>query len=791
MKMMNKSYVIKRDGRREDVHFDKITSRLNKLTYGLDDSIDTVDITQKVISQMSKGIKTTELDILSAQVAATMMSHHPDYGILASRIEISNLHKSTSKSFIDVVEKLYSNKTLIDGEYIDCPLVSEHVYHQSKEHSNRIDSVIIHSRDYEFSYFGFKTLEKSYLIRISDRIIERPQHLYMRVALGIATNIDNAIEIYENISNQFFTFATPTMFNAGTPRPQMSSCFLLAMQDDSIDGIYDTLKQCAKISKYSGGIGLSISNVRASGSYIKGTNGKSNGIVPMLKVFDNTARYVDQGGQKRKGSFAIYIEPWHAEIESFLDLKKNIGKDEVRARDLFYALWVPDLFMKRVETDSNWSLFCPSKVKSLYDTYGEEFEKLYVSYEELGFATKVIKARSLWNHILESQVETGVPYMMYKDACNKKSNQKNLGTIRSSNLCCEIVQYSSKDEVAVCNLSSIALPKFVTKDGMFDFDKLVEVTRLITRSLNRIIDLNFYPVEEARRSNMKNRPIGIGVQGLADVFFKMGLPYTSEKAKELNRDIFETIYYAACFESCEIAKKDGPYESYPGSPISQGLFSFDLWETKPSKRWNWENLRIEIKTHGIRNSLLTAPMPTASTSQILDNTECFEPPTYLLYTRGVLHGNYFVVNKYLISDLIKHGCWNEEQRLDLIANNGSVQNMNVPSVIKEVYKTVWEIKQKDIIDMAADRGPFIDQSQSMNIHMSSVSHAKLSSMHFYAWKVKKLKTGMYYLRTQSVAPAVKVTVPQDVVDKAKKTEENMAVLSCSIDNKEDCLMCGS
>lgn len=830
-------YVIKRDGLRESVKFDKITARIEKLCYGLDPAyVQPVDVALKVVNGLYDGVKTTELDNLAAETAASMTTKHPDYAILAARIAISNLHKETNKSFSGTIKKLYQYEDPKTGE--NASLISREVYDVVRQHAALLDSTIIYDRDYGYDYFGYKTLEKSYLLKLDGRIAERPQHMLMRVAVGIhMEDIDAAIETYNLLSEKWFTHATPTLFNAGTPKPQMSSCFLLTMKDDSIDGIYDTLKQTAKISQSAGGIGLSIHNVRATGTYIKGTNGTSNGIVPMLRVFNDTARYVDQGGGKRKGSFAIYLEPWHADVFDFLDLKKNSGKEEGRARDLFYALWTPDLFMKRVEDDDVWSLFCPHECPGLADCYGKEFEELYERYEREGRARRTIKAQELWFKILESQTETGTPYMLYKDAANKKSNQKNLGTIKSSNLCTEIIEYTAADEIAVCNLASIALPKFIKRDPdgimRFDHQKLYEVTKTATRNLNKIIDINYYPVEEARRSNMRHRPIGIGIQGLADAFIMLRMPFESDEARRLNEDIFETIYFGAMTSSMEQAKESGPYETWKGSPISEGIFQFDMWErdgvpVKPkSNRWDWESLRKDVVGHGVRNSLLLAPMPTASTSQILGNNECFEPYTSNIYTRRVLSGEFVVVNKHLLKDLVKLGLWNDAMKNNLILANGSVQAIpNIPQNIKDLYKTVWEIKQKHIIDMAADRGAYICQSQSLNIHIQDSNFGKLTSMHFYAWKAG-LKTGMYYLRTKAAADAVKFTVvqpqaepqlepvtaeavtvekPLDYVQYAKEhaqnatpqpvpmvtdLEQQYAAMTCSLDDPEGCEACGS
>jgi len=787
-------YVIKRDGRKESVKFDKITARVKKLCYGLNPLVDPTAVAMKVIEGLYEGVTTEKLDNLASEVSAAMATKHPDYGYLASRIAISNLHKKTNKSFFATVTDLYNYIDPKTGE--SAKLIADDVYDIIKNNADVLDSAVIHDRDFGYDYFGFKTLERSYLLKINGQIVERPQHMLMRVSVGIhKDDIEAAIKTYNLMSERWFTHATPTLFNAGTPKPQMSSCFLLTMKDDSIDGIYDTLKQCAKISQSAGGIGLSIHNIRATGSYIKGTNGESNGIIPMLRVFNDTARYVDQGGGKRKGSFAIYLEPWHADIFDFLDLRKNHGKEERRARDLFFALWTNDLFMQRVEDDAEWTLMCPNECPGLADTYGDEFKALYERYEKEGKGRKTIKAQELWFAILESQVETGTPYMLYKDACNSKSNQKNLGVIKSSNLCTEIIEYTAPDEVAVCNLASLALPMFV-KDGKFDFDKLFEVTYTVTKNLNKIIDHNYYPVAEAKNSNLRHRPIGLGVQGLADAFILMRYPFTSDEAKQLNKDIFETIYYAGLVASKDLAKAEGAYETFKGSPASEGIFQFDMWGVEPSNRWEWDVLREEVKEHGIRNSLLLAPMPTASTSQILGNNECFEPYTSNIYSRRTLSGEFAVVNKHLLRDLTKLGLWNDDMKNRLIAANGSIQDFpEIPENIKELYKTVWEIKQKDILDMAADRGAYIDQSQSLNVFMASPNFGKLTSMHFYAWK-KGLKTGMYYLRTKAATDAIKFTVDKKALENtpeitAKSIEEKEAQIACSIDNPDDCEACGS
>lgn len=781
--------VIKRDGRRESVKFDKITARIEKLCYGLDGNyIDPIEVSKKVIDGLYDGVTTVELDKLAAETAASLTAKHPEYAKLAARIAISNLHKETSKSFSNSMKRLYTYVDPKTNEH--APLISTEVYGIIKKNAALFDSSIIYDRDFNYDFFGFKTLERSYLLKCDGKPVERPQHMLMRVAIGIhGEDIKSALETYHLMSEKWFTHATPTLFNAGTPKPQMSSCFLLQVQDDSIDGIYDTLKQCAKISQSAGGIGLAVHKIRATGSYIKGTNGVSNGLVPMLRNFDMTARYVDQGGGKRKGSFAIYLEPWHADVFEFLELKKNHGKEELRARDLFYAMWTPDLFMQRVEENGEWSLFCPHEAPGLHECHSEEFEKLYTKYEKEGRARRTIKAQELWFAILESQTETGTPYMLYKDACNKKSNQKNLGTIQSSNLCTEIVEYTAPDEVAVCNLASIALPMFI-ENGEYNHQKLYEVTKVITRNLNKVIDRNYYPVKEAENSNVRHRPIGLGVQGLADTFSVLRIAFTSDEAKKLNKEIHETIYFAAMESSMELSKIDGPYQTYEGSPVSKGIFQFDMWGVTPdSGRWDWTKLKQSVKKHGVRNSLLVAPMPTASTSQILGNNECFEPYTSNIYSRRVLSGEFVVVNKHLMKDLIELGIWNDDLKNKLIAANGSVQNITeIPQDIKDLYKTVWEIKQKDLIDMAADRGAYIDQSQSFNVHMQNPNFGKLTSMHFYAWK-KGLKTGMYYLRTKAAADAIKFTVDQASLKSGEA--QKVADMACSLDNPEDCEACGS
>lgn len=812
--------VLKRNGKREDVSFDKITARVKKLCYGLDSKfVDSIEISKRVILGLYNGVTTSELDNLAAETAASLAAVHPDNAILAARIAVSNLHKNTNKSFSETMEGLY--------QYIDpitnqkAGLISDETIEVIRQNADRLDSAIIYDRDYSFDYFGFKTLERSYLLRMNKKVVERPQHLLMRASVGIhGSNIDAAIETYNLMSEKWFIHATPTLFNAGTPKPQLSSCFLLSMTDDSITGIFETLSRCAKISQSAGGIGVSIHNVRAKGSYIKGTGGTSNGIIPMLKVFNDTARYVDQGGGKRKGAFAVYLEPWHADIHEFLELKKNHGKEEARARDLFYAMWIPDLFMQRVKDDQEWSLFCPNEAPGLCDTYGSEFEALYHKYEKEGKARKVIRAQELWFTILESQIETGTPYILFKDAANKKSNQKNLGTIRSSNLCTEIIEYTAPDEVAVCNLASISLSKFVS-DRIFDFKKLESVTRVITRNLNRIIDINYYPIPEAKNSNFRHRPIGIGVQGLADAFILMRMAFDSEAAATLNKQIFETIYYAAVSESCAMAKIDGPYQTFQGSPMSQGIFQFDMWNVNPTEnRYDWNSLKKEVIKYGVRNSLLLAPMPTASTSQILGNNECFEPYTSNFYTRRTLSGEYMVVNKHLLEDLIKLGLWNSEMKETLMVQNGSIQNIpSIPQELKDLYKTAYEISQRAIIDMSADRGAYICQSQSLNLFMENVTFGKLSSMHFHSWQ-KGLKTGMYYLRTKAAVDPIKFTLSEkhqrkyvNIIDlpqtdnlsntvshqyqqeeintliQSTSPIENQEGLSCTME--DGCLMCGS
>ena len=832
--------VIKRDGSSEPLKFDKISNRIRKMTYGLNnDFIDVLEISQKVIAGIFDGITTEALDNLAAETAASLVPKHPDYSLLASRIAVSRLHKTTKKKFSETIQDLY---TYIDPETgKPASLINDGTYNVVMENKDTFDSAVIHDRDFNFEYFGFKTLEKSYLLKLYGQVAETPQHMYMRVSVGIwGADIKNALKTYELLSTHMMTHATPTLFNAGTRKPQLSSCFLLTTSDDSIAGIYKTLTDVAVISQNAGGIGLAIHNVRATGSYIRGTNGTSNGIIPMLKVFNETARYVDQGGGKRKGSFAIYLEPWHADVEDFLELRKNTGKEERRARDLFLALWIPDLFMERVEKDLNWSLFSPSEVPGLHEVYGQKFVDLYTKAESEGKARRTVKARDLWSKILESQIETGTPYILYKDAANRKSNQQNLGTIKSSNLCTEIIEYTDKDEQAVCNLASIPVNKFLkSKDNRtskivrgkcdVDHELLYSVSYQTAINLNQVIDVNYYPTPETEKSNMRHRPIGIGVQGLADLYAVMGIPFTSEEARRTNSEIFETIYFAAMTASKDLAIKQGPYETFKGSPLSEGKFQFNLWNTEDSElsgRWDWESLRKEVVEHGVRNSLLLAPMPTASTAQIMGNNEAFEPFTSNIYTRRTLSGEYVLVNKHLVKDLIALGLWSEDIKNMIILGKGSVQHIpSIPDDIKEVYRTVWEIKQKDLIEMSADRGKFICQSQSLNLFIEGVNAAKLTAAHFHSWRLG-LKTGMYYLRTKSAADAltglgidmskyksVEAKVEPTVVqtpppvtptprreepemimsseDLAKLAEKMEADIVCSLDNPEDCLSCGS
>ncbi len=844
--------VIKRNGKKELVMLDKILDRITQQTYGLDQKwIVPFEVAQKVIEGIMPDIQTSVLDQLAMETAASLTTKHPDYSTLAARLAITALHKETKKSFSETVTELY--------KYVDpktrkhSPIVSEQFHKLVLKHADELDSAIVHSRDHNFDYFGFKTLEKSYLLKVNSKVAERPQYMYMRTALQICgEDIEGAIETYKLLSEGYYTHATPTLFNSGTGRPQLSSCFLLDVENDSIEGIFNTLKESAQISKNAGGIGISFTKVRAKGTYIAGTNGTSNGIIPFLKIYNETARAVDQGGGKRKGSIAIYMEPWHADIMDFLDLRKNQGAEELRARDLFLAMWTNDLFMERVDLDEDWSLMCPHECPGLTETYGQEFRELYTGYEAQGRFKKVIKARDVWNKILESQIETGTPYILYKDSINEKSNQANIGVVRSSNLCAEIVEATgitktqgeilqnkelleklglgeffgqeSVNETAVCNLASIALPKFVNKNKTYNFNKLYDVAYSATINLNKVIDVNYYPSSVARFSNLLHRPIGLGVQGLADVFFQTGLSYDSDEAKLLNKEIFETIYYASIKASCDLAKVDGPYATYAGSPISEGKFQFDLWGTKPTKRWDWDKLREDIKKHGVRNSLTTCIMPTASTASILGNEASCEAQTSNMYTRGVLSGTFILVNKYLVKELVKLGIWSDSIRKKIIVENGSVQNIpEIPTHVKEVFKTVYEIKQKDVIDMAADRGAFIDQTQSMNIFMDSPNFAKLTAMHFYGWgrrnlildetgvaiipqgenvevvydktgkarfyreKKSTLKTGIYYLRNKAAGDAIKFTTQAEV----KSVEDQMAEISCSLDNPEDCEMCGS
>lgn len=755
-------FVYKRDGRKERVQFDKITARVSRLCYGLDpEHVDAAAITQKVISGVYQGVGTVELDNLAAETAAYMTVTHPDYAILAARIAVSNLHKQTKKQFSLVIQDLYHYVNPRNN--VAAPMISKETYEIVMKHADELNSAIVYDRDFNYNFFGFKTLERSYLLRIDGKVAERPQHLLMRVSVGIHGNdIEKAIETYHLMSQKYFTHASPTLFNAGTPQPQLASCFLVDMKADSIEGIYDTLKTCAMISKTAGGIGLNVHRIRSTGSYIGGTNGTSNGLIPMLRVYNNTARYVDQGGNKRPGAFAIYLEPWHSDVFEFLDLRKNHGKEEVRARDLFYALWTPDLFMKRVESNGDWTLFCPNEASGLADVYGDEFEALYEKYEKEGRGRRTVKAQKLWYAILEAQTETGNPFMLYKDACNRKSNQKNLGTIRSSNLCTEIVEYSAPDEVAVCNLASLALPTFVdAARGEYDFGKLHEVVQVLVRNLNRIIDINYYPVPEAKKSNMRHRPIALGVNGLADAFLALRLPFDSAEAKQLNIQIFETIYHGALTASSDLAKVHGAYETYEGSPVSQGILQYDMWDRTPTDLWDWDTLKGKIAQTGVRNSLLVAPMPTASTSQILGFNECFEPYTSNIYSRRVLAGEFQVVNPWLLKDLVDLGLWSDNMKNRIIADGGSVQNIpNIPADIKALYKTVWEISQRSILQMAADRGAYIDQSQSLNIHMKEPTMGKITSMHFAGWKMG-LKTGMYYLRTMAASAPIQFTVDQE------------------------------
>ena len=812
--------IVKRNGSSEPLKLEKISSRIKKLTYGLNERVDPDIVSTKVVSGLYDGVSSAELDQLSAETAASMVTVHPDFGKLAARIAITALYKNVEKDFSVIAKKLYDYINPKTGD--KAGMISDEVYAVIQKYSQELDAMIVHDRDFNFDYFGFMTLRKSYLLKIDNESAETPQHLYMRVAVGIwRDNLEMVQKTYDMLSQGLFTHATPTLFNASTNRPQLSSCFLLDIDEDSIPGIYKTLSDCALISQSAGGIGINIHKIRAKGSYIKGTNGYSNGIIPMLKVFNETARYVDQGGGKRKGSIAVYLEPWHGDVFDFLELRKNQGKEELRARDLFLALWIPDLFMKRVEADGNWSLFSPDQVPGLIDAYDspdkKAFTELYEKYEAEGKALKTIKARELWEKVLDSQVETGTPYMLYKDACNFKSNQKNLGTIKSSNLCTEIIEYTDKNETAVCNLASIALPKYVViptgkvrekdkKLRRYDFKFLYEVVYQATVNLNQVIDVNFYPTPETKNSNLKHRPIGLGVQGLADTFVMMGLPFESEEAKKLNKDIFETIYFAALTASKDLAKQHGSYASFEGSPTSQGLLQYDLWgltENDLSGMWDFSALKEEIKQFGLRNSLLIAPMPTASTAQILGNNECFEPFTTNLYKRNTLSGEYAVINKHLVEDLVNLGIWSDNVRLKLFNENGSVQNIpEIPTEIKEVYKTVWEMKGKSILDMARDRSYFIDQSQSLNMFMAEPTASKLSSAHMYGWKLG-LKTGMYYLRVKPKAQALKglgidlssasiqeVEKPKEVEQMKDFNPDEFTAKVCSLDNP-DCESCGA
>ena len=809
-------FVIKRNGEKEEVSFDKVTRRIKHLSCDL--KINAFVIAQKVFQEMYDGVTSSQLDELAAQTCAHLVTEHLDYGILASRITISNHQKNTSPSFSETIYTLYNNKDIHGNK---TPLISDELFEIVMKNKEKLNNYIKYDRDFHFDYFGFKTLEKAYLMKVKDKVIERPQHMLMRVALGIHNDdFKDALNTYDLMSRQYFIHATPTLYNSGTPRPQLSSCFLLELYEDSISGIYKTLGDCAEISKWSGGIGVNIHKVRANASRIRGTNGKSTGIIPMLRVFNNTARYVNQGG-KRNGSFAMYIEPWHADIQEFLKLKKNHGNEEERARDLFYAMWMPDLFMERVEKDEKWTLMCPDECPGLSDVYGEEFNKLYIKYENEGKGRMQISAQELWFSILESQIETGQPYLLYKDTCNKKSNQKNIGTIKCSNLCTEILEVTTPEETAVCNLASLGLPKYV-ENGEFNFNKLYEVSRVVTKNLNKVIDCNFYPIPEAELSNKRHRPIGIGVQGLADTFALLKYPFDSEEAKQLNKDIFETIYFAALTESMSISKKReepikrykyldelkkcnniteeeekefnilyqkykpierelmrdeylGSYSSFINSPASKGILQFDMWNVKPSDRWDWNTLKEDIMKYGIRNSLLLAPMPTASTAQIIGNNEAFEPYTSNIYSRRTLAGEFIVINKHLVKDLLDLNMWDKELKNKIIENQGSIQNIeHIPEDIKNRYKTVWEIKQKTLIDMAVDRGAYICQSQSLNLFMSQPTYNKLTSMHFYSWK-QGLKTGIYYLRTRAVSAAQQFTIEPE-----KKTMES---------NEEVCEAC--
>ncbi|KAL6257905.1 hypothetical protein P5V15_011504 [Pogonomyrmex californicus] len=783
LKMPNKGarekmHVIKRNGHKEDVHFDKITSRIAKQCYNLDmNYVDPSAVAAQVIRGLYSGVTTVILDNLAAETAATMATNHPDYAILAARIAVSNLHKETKKSFSEVMHDLYYAKNSITNQHT--PIISEYYYNIIKNNAEQLDSAIIYDRDFSYNYIGFKTLERSYLLKINGKIVERPQHMLMRVAVGIHENdIDKAIETYNFLSGRYFTHASPTLFNACTNNQQMSSCFLLTLEDDSIKGIYGMLKRCSLISKYAGGIGFNIHCIRAKNAEYTNT---TNGLVSVLKLYNEIAIYVDQGGNKRPGAFAVYLEPWHADILDFLELKRNIGDGNMRARDLFYGLWIPDLFMERVYNDEMWSLMCPSESPGLADVWGDEFKELYTRYEKEGRFRKQVEARTVWLAILRSQVETGTPYMLYKDHCNRKSNHQHLGTIKCSNLCTEIVEYSSPEEVAVCNLASIAVNMFVNADTKtFDFDKLKTVAKIVTRNLDKVIDVNFYPIKETKISNQRHRPIGIGIQGLADAFLLMRYPFESKEAKELNIKIFETLYYGALEASCELAAEKGTYKTYEGSPVSKGILQYDMWNVKPTALWNWNELKAKIAKHGVRNSLLIAPMPTASTAQILGNNESIEPYTSNIYIRRVLSGEFVIINPHLLRDLTARGLWDKDMHNEILANFGSVQNIDrIPDDLKVLYKTVWEIPQKVIIEMAADRGAFIDQSQSLNIHIGVPTTEKLSSMHFFGWK-SGLKTGMYYLRTKPAANPIQFTV-----DKSKLQNRDSVSNPSSVNTPTD------
>jgi len=802
MSLEQEMKVLKRNGRYENIGFDKILKRVKSIGIECGIKLNYTTFVMKVIDQLYDGIPTTKIDELTAEQCAALSVQHPDYNTLAGRIVISNHHKNTDSSFFSVMKKLYEFTDIHNKQH---SIVSSEFFSIVEKHKTEFDDMIVHNRDYLIDYFGFKTLERAYLMKYNNVIVERPQYLWLRVAIGIhGNNLEKVKTTYDLMSQKYFTHATPTLFNAGTPKPQLSSCYLLALEDDSISGIYSTLKDCAQISKWAGGIGLHIHNVRAQGSHIRGTNGSSNGIVPMLRVFNNTARYVDQGGGRRNGSFAIYLEPWHADIDNFLELKKNHGDEEMKARDLFYALWIPDLFMERVNSNGEWTLMCPDECPGLSDAYGDEFVKLYTDYETKNKGRKTIKARDLWFRIMDSQMETGTPYILYKDAANKKSNQQNLGTIKSSNLCTEIIEYSDDKETAVCNLASIGLSRFVREDKLFDYEKLHEVTKVVTDNLNRVIDINFYPTDKTKRSNLRHRPIGLGVQGLADVFALMNVPFTSDDARSINKKIFETIYHASMEQSMEIAKERytliqegkkediyneyeikledksfcGAYSSFEGSPLSKGIFQFDMWNVTPSTTFNWESLRYDVIKYGVRNSLLVAPMPTASTAQILGNNECFEPFTSNIYTRRTIAGEFIIVNKYLMKELIELKLWDEDLKNNIISNNGSIQHIQgIPIHIKDKYKIVWEIPMKHLIDMAKDRGAFICQSQSLNLWMEEPTYKSLTSMHFYSWKAG-LKTGIYYLRRKAKHQAQQFTIEPDKKNVPQEDEHEVCEM-CS------------